>query len=82
MMEMIRQLRGESAIGMVANVAIAADTAKARAEEAVREVAELRGKFKELLEYETQNHKHLTCRIDGLLFRNGASAPPAKLPTL
>ena len=44
-MAMIRQLRSESAIGMVANVAIAADMAKAKAEEALKEVFELREKF-------------------------------------
>jgi len=81
-MDMIHQIRNESSIGMVANVAIAADMAKAKAEEVFKEVQELRGKFKELLEYEAQNHRHLSSRIDGLQFRNGASAPPGILPTL
>jgi len=81
MMEMIRQLRGESAIGMVANVAIAADTAKARAEEAVTEVAELRGKFKELLEYETQFKKYVDCHFNSQPYKYYWEPGP-KLPTL
>ena len=78
---MIRQIRNESSIGMVANVAIAADMAKAKAEEVAKEVAELRGKFKELLEYEAQNYRHLDSRIDRHL-RIAGVEPPAILPTL
>lgn len=82
MMDMIRQIRSESAIGMVANVAIAADMAKARAEEAVNEVAELRGKLKETLTYLGEYSGHVDSRIHNVLMNRGQVSPHPKLPTL
>ena len=77
MMDMIRQ----SAIGMVANVAIAADMAKARAEEAVNEVAELRGKLKETLKYLGEYSRHVSSRFCNTL-NPGNALPHPTLPTL
>lgn len=75
---MIRQ----SAIGMVANVAIAADMAKARAEEAVNEVAELRGKLKETLKYLGEYSGHVDSRSNNILMNRGEVLPCPTLPTL
>ena len=79
---MIRQIRSESAIGMVANVAIAADISKAKAEEAVREVAELREKLKEIVKYLGEYSGHVNSRFNNVRTYSGSVLPHPTLPTI
>lgn len=81
MMDMIRQIRSESAIGMVANVAIAADMAKAKAEQAVDEIAELRGKLKETINYLGKYNGHVNSRFS-YISSHGYGRDPPTLPTI
>jgi histidinol-phosphate/aromatic aminotransferase/cobyric acid decarboxylase-like protein len=80
-MDMIQQMRSESAIGMVANVAIAADMAKAKAEQAIDEVTELREKLKETLNYLGEYSGHVNSRFNNILNHQNPSPHPT-LPTI